>query len=191
MAKRKVLTCLLVFCLGLFLAGCGGLGRPKEFSGENVMRFGSMVQRGQVYFGGDRWRIEAQLFGQKTITIIRTDKKIMWSLLPDQKTYTEVKLDPKQLVGRTNRFPGEVGRKKIAYEPVNGYPSDKYLVTFKTAGQDTKANIFQWISRDNIAVKTAATDNSWSSEYRDIKIGRQPRELFEIPSGYAKITTTQ
>jgi hypothetical protein len=82
---------------------------------------------------------------------------------------------------------GEVSRKKIGSETVNGHPTTKYEVTAKT--DDKVTQIHQWWATDiHFPVKTAAVDGSWSMEYRDIKIGSQPDSLFEVPAGYKKMS---
>jgi hypothetical protein len=49
--------------------------------------------------------------------------------------------------------------------------------------------LHQWWATDiNFPVKTAADDGSWVMEYRDINIGSQPDSLFDIPSGYQKLS---
>jgi hypothetical protein len=45
--------------------------------------------------------------------------------------------------------------------------------------------MYQWISKGiAMPVKMAAVDNSWIVEYKNIKTGKQPDSLFEIPAGY-------
>ena len=38
-------------------------------------------------------------------------------------------------------------------------------------------------------VKTAALDNSWEMEFKNIRTGSQPESLFEVPAGYKKLST--
>jgi hypothetical protein len=52
-----------------------------------------------------------------------------------------------------------------------------------------KTAVYQWFLDENeFPVKTAAIDNSWSHEYKNIKQGKQPEELFEVPAGYKKFS---
>ena len=49
--------------------------------------------------------------------------------------------------------------------------------------------MYQWIATDiNFPVKTASVDGSWTTEYKNIKMGGQPDDLFEVPDGYQKST---
>jgi hypothetical protein len=95
--------------------------------------------------------------------------------------------DEQALQMAEERVKGEVSRKKIGSETIDGHPATKYEVTAKT--DDKTVQINQWWATDiNFPIKTAAVDGSWSVEYRDIQIGSQPDSLFEIPSGYTKMT---
>ena len=97
-----------------------------------------------------------------------------------------MKTDPEQTMGKTSEMPGEIERKKIKSETVNGIPCDKYKVTYKLTETAKPTSAYMWISKDKIAVKSAAIDGSWSSEYKNLKRGKQAASLFEIPAGYKK-----
>ena len=82
--------------------------------------------------------------------------------------------------------PGEIDRVFILKETVNGYASDKYKVTINDQGSH-----YEWISSDpgiTMSVKTAAIDSSWWNEYRNISLVAPDPALFEIPSGYTKMS---
>ncbi|MBN2057752.1 MAG: DUF4412 domain-containing protein [Candidatus Saganbacteria bacterium] len=186
---------LLSLTLGLSLLvigtlGCssGGPGAPKEFSATNEAKFGGRTMTSKIYFGKDKWRVESSAFGQKTIAIVRADKNVMWNIMPQQKMYMEMKLDPKQMVGKTTKLPGELSRKKVSSEKVSGLMCDKYKITYKPNEKASEMSVYQWISKDNIPVKTAATDGSWYSLYKDVKVGAQPDSLFDLPGGYKKFS---
>jgi hypothetical protein len=86
-----------------------------------------------------------------------------------------------------DKVKGEVSRKEVGSDTVNGHPATKYEVTAKV--DDKVMQIYQWWATDiNFPVKTAAIDGSWSMEYRDVKIGSQSDSLFEVPAGYKKMS---
>jgi outer membrane lipoprotein-sorting protein len=185
--RRKIYWIPLCLMLSILaVAGCAKSAAVKEFSAESITKFGGKIHTAKIYFAPDKWRLESTIQGKKSITIIRADKKLAWMLLPDQKMYMETKLGTNQLLGRTEKLPGEIERKKVGFENVNGISCDKYLITYKAEGNAKPAQVYQWVSKDNIPVKFAAVDGSWSSEYRNIKKGKQPDSLFELPSGYKK-----
>ncbi len=185
MGKRMVWVSL--FLVSVFvIVGCAPGGVTKDFSADSVAKFGGQRMSGKIYFAGDKWRFEGTREGQKFITIVRTDKNVMWMLMPSQKMYMQFKVDPDQLLGKTDKMPGEIERKKVASETVNGIPCDKYKVAYKLTEKAKPMSAYLWLSRDKIAVKSAAIDGSWSSEYKNIKRGKQPASLFELPAGYKK-----
>ena len=180
MFKRMVLTALVSCALiGTVLA--------LEYSAEIVTRTKGMTMTSKMYFSGDKIRSESEQAGRKMISIIRMDKKVSWSLMPVQKMYMEMAMpDDKMMMGMTEKAPGQVERKKIGREKVNGVDCDKYLVTSidKTTGK--KSSVYMWLSGDNIPMRTAAIDGSFVSEIKNFSKGPQPASLFEVPAGYKK-----
>jgi hypothetical protein len=84
------------------------------------------------------------------------------------------------------KFEGEIERKHIANETIDGHPTKKYLITYKSG--NNKEQVYQWLATDiNFPVKTASVDGSWVQEFKNINMGSQPDSLFEVPSGYQKI----
>ena len=120
------------------------------------------------------------------ISIIRADKKIVWNLMPGRKTYMEMKLGAKEMQGMTQKMPGGIERKKVGKEKVSGILCDKYKITFKTTERAKPSTLYQWLSSDKIPVKSAAADGSWYTQLKNIKKGKQPASLFELPAGYKK-----
>ena len=83
---------------------------------------------------------------------------------------------------------GEVSRKLIGAETIDGHPTQKYEVTYTEAGKTEK--MYQWMATDiKFPIKMAAVDGTWTMEYKNIKMGSQPARLFELPSDYKKMVT--
>lgn len=139
--------------------------------------------RGKIFISGDKVRME----NPETISISRMDKKVVWILMPKNMTYMEQPFDPSSSVATSSKVSGEIERKFIAKENIDGRLTDKYQVVYNTGGK--KETMFQWIAPGlNIPVKTAAADNSWVIEYKNIKTSKQPDSLFEVPAGYQKFS---
>ena len=47
--------------------------------------------------------------------------------------------------------------------------------------------MLQWVGPDNIPVKAAALDESWSVEYHNIKTSGINDAIFEVPQGLQKM----
>ena len=157
-----------------------------EFSADTIMKHKNAGETsGKIYYKADMYRMDMKS-PQEMIMITRMDKQVIWNIMPSQRMYMEM---PFNLTNRPmveEKIEGEVERKKLGNEIVNGHPSDKFLITIKT--NDTEHQVYQWWATDiNFPVKNAAVDGSWVQEYKNIKLGPQPNSLFEVPGGYKKL----
>jgi hypothetical protein len=157
-----------------------------EFSADMVSNSQGRSVASKMFFSGDKVRNEMMVSGQQSISIVRMDKKIMWNLMPQQKMYMELKIPQENELGVGKKVKGEVKREKLGREKVNGIDCEKYLITYRSESTGENTKIYQWVSRDQFPIKTAAVDGSWSNEIKNLKKGTQPVNLFEIPAGYKK-----
>lgn len=157
-----------------------------DFSAEMVSTTKEGTVKGKVFISGVKTRMEMD----NTITISRVDVLKVWMLMPQDQLYIEMPLENPELVGISERIPGEINRVLLGTEELPGQgPAEKYEVEYKIAGEMPE-KVLLWIDRDSrIPVKTAALDNSWTVEYKDIKIEKQEESLFEIPAGYKPLST--
>ncbi len=154
-----------------------------DFSADVIHKGKGYTGESKVYVQGNKVRMEPK--GQNQYSIVRTDLSRTWVVMPDQRMYMESKYDPSQVPQEKIR--GEISRKLVGAETVDGHPTQKYEVTYKDGGKVMKSH--QWVATDiDFPIKTAAIDGSWSMEYRNIRMGPQPDSLFEIPKGYQKMT---
>ena len=174
----KILFISMFFCLMFF-----GNIFAQEFSADfNSSGMGQQVS-GKIYNAPGKARMEAN----GVISIARSDKNIAWVLMPEQKTYMEVPMTPNSVVAGSDKMPGEVERKLIGKETLDGKAVDKYHIVYTSSGK-TEA-IYSWILPDSgIPAKTVAEDGSWQVEYRNINVAAQPDSLFEVPSDYSKFS---
>lgn len=168
----------------LFLLLLAGTAMALQFSADTVMTARGHKTTGKIYFSGERFRMD-MTSPQKMTTITRLDKKVVWSIMPQEKMYMEIPFNPKREPMVKGKVQGEVSRKLVGTGSIDGHPVKKYLVTYESGGE--KMQMYQWIATDiNFPVKTEAVDGSWSQEYKDIKLGPQPDSLFKVPAGYRK-----
>lgn len=156
-----------------------------EFSADTVMTSREGKTAGKIYFKKDKSRMEVKA-QEEMIMITRIDKKVAWNIMPEQRMYMEIPLTTmknKPMV--EEKVEGEIERKHVGNETIDGHPTKKYLITYTSGGR--KEQVYQWWATDvNFPVKTASVDGSWTQEFKNIKIGSQPDSLFEIPAGYQK-----
>ena len=145
---------------------------------------GAQTNMSKMYLKGEKYRMEMP--GQHQYTIFRQDKNVMWIVMPDEKRFMEMPFDRKQKPRFEAKQTGEVERKLIGSESINGHPADKYEVTVKEGTKTQK--LYQWMAKDiNFPIKIAAVDGSWSVEYKNIQYSVS-EALFEIPSDFQKIS---
>ncbi len=178
MFRKSLFLLLFIFLLS-------GMSSALEFSADTIMTFkGQGKTVGKIYYKSDKFRMDIES-PEKVITITRMDKKVVWNIMPSQKMYMELpfNLNNKPMV--EEKFEGEIERKYIGKETIDGHPTKKYLITYRSGNKTDQ--VYQWWATDiNFPVKTAATDSSWVQEYKNIKSGTQPNSLFELPKGYKK-----
>ena len=188
MVKRLAVLLSLIFLFS-------GVASATEFSADTIMTGKGRTMTGKAFFSKDRYRIDMVTPQQQeserafavTSRIVRMDKKVVWHISPNTKTYGEIVYDDMKdrPMSEAKKMVGEVERKEVGAETIDGHPTKKYLVTRKTG--DKQNQVYSWLATDmNFPIKTAAADGSWSQEYKNIKIGAQPSNLFEIPAGYTK-----
>ena len=190
MKRSWIMTAVAILML-FFMTGCGKdetmAPMAKEYSATMVSKSAGQTITTQIYMKPEKFRTDTKMAG--TSTIVRKDLNKVWTIMPAQKIYMEMQqtADAPSTQAVEDKVKGEVSRKKVGSETINGHPSTKYEITTKADGKTVQ--IYQWWATDiSFPVKTAAVDGSWSMEYRDIKIGDQPDSLFEIPAGYKKMT---
>jgi outer membrane lipoprotein-sorting protein len=174
---------LLAVCVVVFVVSASAGASALEFSSDMVMTSQGQTHTSKVWAKENKFRMESG--GQPGYTIMRVDKSVTWMVMPEQKAYMEMKLDPSKRPRSEEKVQGEVSRKLIGSETANGHPAKKYEVTYTEGGKTER--MYQWIATDiNFPVRMAAIDGSWVLDYKNIKMAAQPDSLFEVPSGYQK-----
>jgi len=168
----------------LFILLIYGIASALELSADFVTTHGGFTSSGKMYFTADKIRMDMKS-PQNMSSITRMDKKVVWNVMHDQKSYMELPFveDRKPRVEKT--YQGEIERKLVGKETIDGHPTEKYLITYKD--RDITNKLYQWWATDiNFPVKTEDFKGQWKQEYKNIKMGKQDDSLFEIPAGYKK-----
>jgi hypothetical protein len=171
-----------LFILFILLLAAG-LARAADFSAEVVNTYEGQTTLARIFVQTDKIRMETR--GTEEYTILRSDKKVIWIVVPEEKMYIEIQSP--QIAGSAAKMKGEIKREYLLSETVNGYPAKKYEVHY--IDKDTLHKAHQWIASDlNYPIKISGLDGSWSTEYRNIQVGPQADTLFEIPEGFDRIS---
>jgi len=175
------------FFFGFLLLGFGLASSPsyaQEFSAEQTTITQMTTEVGILYHRPDRWRLEVKGEKHTDISIFRLDKKVVWILLPKEKEYMEASLTEED-VPLPARIVGEVDRAVIGREEVEGFLCDKLVVRYSK--EDEIGEMVFWVSSQlGVPLRSEAPDLGWKAELKNIKLGAQPDEFFEIPPGYER-----
>jgi len=188
MKDRRIWVISLIVGIMVLVSWISSLaqGPGEEFSADQILSGPAGEQKGRIYCQKDRWRVDLSHEGRPMIQVFRLDKKVVWMLIPEDKVYMEMPLFPDQ-VPWAEKIPGEVGRKSLGEEAIHGHPANKYQV--KVWNGETASEFYLWVSKKlQVPVKTATLDGRFGSELRNIKVGPQSIDLFEIPSDFKLIS---
>jgi hypothetical protein len=173
----RILALFIIFSL----AALGQIW-AAEFVADVINKVRGKTFHAKIYMKTNKIRLENQ--GQQNYSIVRMDKNVVWLIFPKDKVYMEMISYENQ--ASATLLKGEIGRKFLGTETINGWETKKYEVTIKEEEKTIKA--WQWISTAlNYPIKISAADGSWSSEYKNLKMESQPDSLFELPAGFQKM----
>lgn len=178
---------LLGMALATICLLSASLAQAAEFTATMITKAEGMEIPGKVSVKDNKMRNEIQAAGHTSIHIMRPDKKLVWVIVPEQKAYLEMPISQgAQQKMLTLTEDQKVTMKKIGSETIDGHACDKYETTMSHQGKPTK--VLTWIATDlGVPIKVVSEDESFSMEYRDIKVEKVADSQFEPPPGYQKM----
>jgi hypothetical protein len=189
---QKAVGCIvgifILFSFAILVFGAGP-GTFKNYSAdmETTSAQGSFTSK--IFFKDGKIRMEGTQ-GSTSINIIRPDKKVIWMLMIDSKTYMEIPLDiSKEDIQSKLRDPNiKTDKEFMANEVVDKHPTKKYHLTITTYGKREQSG-YIWEATDlsNFAVKYQSEDKKITTVWKNIKTGGVNDSVFELPSGYKKM----
>ena len=190
--KRAVVHVVSIFVFSLFAVTAFGSdpGTFKNYSAdmETTTAQGSFTSK--IFFKDGKMRMERNTQGRKSINILRPDKKVMWMLMVDSKTYMEIQLDmsKQDIQSKLNDPNIRTDKEFIANEVVDKHPTKKYHLTITTDGKKEKSG-YIWEATDlgNFPVKYESEDKKMTTVWKNIKAGGVTDSVFELPAGYKKM----
>jgi outer membrane lipoprotein-sorting protein len=190
MTKLVHLTC--IFVLSVFAVAAFGAD-PRIFSNysadmETTTPQGSFTSK--IFVKDTKMRMERNPRGQASINIMRPDKKVIWMLMLDGKTYMEIPLDMSMQDIQSKLHDPNIKTDKefMANDVVDKHPTKKYHLTITTDGKKEKSGyIWEATDLNNFPVKYESEDKKTATVWRNIKVGGVSDSVFEIPPGYTKM----
>ena len=188
---KKIVATLSSFMLLLAATAHAQLELQPQvaFSASRVISVSGVDQamEGPYYYSPGRHRSEMNAQGQSFTAIIREDRNLIWMLMPQLNMYMELSFDDREL-GRGGAFEGAevLQSRELGREDINGMRTTRYEVTVRNPDGDSATGTV-WATAENIPMKMDMVVDSGERvvlELRDVRIGPQPDELFEVPAGY-------
>jgi Domain of unknown function (DUF4412) len=166
-----------------------------EYSADSELETAEVSMKGHVNYAPTRERREMVMGngGDQMIMIMRHDKKLAWTLMPSEKMYMESSLAQAGGKDKTDPSQYKIEQTVVGPETVNGMSTTKSKIIM-TGPKGEKMGGFMWVTKENIMVKmdAIAIDKQqkmrFKSELTNIKIGKQDAALFEVPTGYSKVS---
>lgn len=185
--KRYTTVVLVaIICLPVF----AGAAQAGDFQADVVQKTQGMEMKGKFYVKDNKTRMDMNMMGQKTSTITRMDKKVVWVVQHNEGMYIEmpVKAGSPQTLQFDEELKKIAVKKKIGSEEVNGFKCDKYEIVYH---DKQMGKMITWISKKlNFPIKTVhhGPQGDMYTEYKNIKVGKVKDSLFETPQGFQKMS---
>ncbi len=180
---RRMLIFLVTISMSLAVPTFFGTADAAvEFSADMVIvPKGDEPMKGKIFVKGDKVRQETTEEDETQIMIIRPDKKVTWMITPEEKTYMEMPYQSSDKTFEEWTAEKEKNAKFLGEETVSGMPCKKFEVV-----EEGEKTVF-WLSTQ-FAFPIKVEDSEVTMEYKNIKLGSLDDSLFELPTGYERMT---
>ncbi|MBN2033108.1 MAG: DUF4412 domain-containing protein [Deltaproteobacteria bacterium] len=171
----------------------------SEFSADQVHMdaSGKIDHTGKIFFTPEKIRMEGLGIkgdsggGQENMVLIfRKDQNVQRILNSKKLAYLEKNINEEEMDQFSNlSTKDEV--KDLGIETIQGYKCRKKQVTstVQIMGYKKTVQSIQWVSDEFPMPLKTQEQNGSVIELRNIKVGRQPAEIFEVPASYKKVDT--
>jgi hypothetical protein len=185
---RKVRGTRLGFWWLLLVLAVPGVARGAEFSAMMMVKDAAKVMPGKIYVHDGKMRQEFLDEKGQTITIVRPDLKVVWVILPLQRSYMEIPLTQK-LPGQFIQIPLQAaGKRLVGQERLNGYDAEKYEVSVPV-GRGLEKQTYWVVAKLGLPIKMECRERQFSLEYQSIREEKVPDRLFNLPPGLQKLNS--
>lgn len=175
------------WCLLLVLT-VPGVAWGAEFSALMMVKDDAKIMPGKIQVSDGKLRQEFADEGGQTITIVRPDLKVVWVILPRQRSYMEIPLTTK-LPGQFIQIPPQALQKRlVGQERLNGYDTEKYEVSVPV-GRGLEKQTYWVAAKLGLPIKMECRERQFSLEYKSIREEKVPDRMFALPPGLQKLTS--
>ncbi|TKB72506.1 MAG: hypothetical protein E8D46_12910 [Nitrospira sp.] len=186
---------LAIVGASLLLAGTAAAVEEKlnvEYSADQVIEAEEVAMKSRVFHTPTKERREMSQGGQNMIIIMRHDKKVSWTVMPEEHIYMEAAMKPSADKDKTDMSAYKIEQTPVGQEMLNGVNMNKSKIIM-THSSGSKMGGFMWTTKEGIMAKIDAiavekgSKDRFKMEQTNIKVGKQPADLFELPRGVEKM----
>ncbi len=187
LAWRAAVICTIL-CSSL---GAGAQFTNRSFSADKVVTSRGKTTTAKVYATPTASRTEGMQDGKKFIAIERFDRKVIWSLMPDQKLYLEMAMPDgaEAAAALKDTVKGvQAKHESLGSEQVDGFLCEKTRTTVTWEGITGTST--EWAAKElgGFVVKKQDDTSGEITAYKNIQLGPQDPSLFELPADYKKMS---
>jgi len=191
MSQRLYALIVLAIVFSTTSVWAAQLNRPQvEYSADSVIQNEEGTIEQHVYVTPTKERKEMLTGeGDGGIQIFRYDTKVMWILMPSEKMYMEHSMTGKRQGNDPSQWTYE--DTVMGEEMLNGMKVTKFK-TIATSTDGKKYGGFSWRTKEGISIKQDLLYKEGNdkkrmlTELKNVTIGRQDPNLFEVPEGFTK-----
>ncbi len=192
MPQRLVLMIALTSVLSALPVGAAQLSRPQvEYSADATIQTDESTMQQRVYVTPTKERKEMLTgAGDGAVQIFRYDSKVMWQVMPSEKMYMEHQIGMGKSKGN-DPSQWDFEETVMGEETLDGMKVTKYK-TIATSTDGKKYGGFSWRTKEGINIKQDLLYKEGNekkrmfTELKNVKIGQQDPQLFEIPKDFNK-----
>ncbi len=133
-----------------------------------------------------------QMGMDKSVSIIRPDKKLTYMVFPNMKAYAEIVMTDRQAADMLDD--SKIAKTSMGKEKVDGHDCEKNKMTVTSSTGD-KHDVIVWNASDmkNFPVKMEMTEggNTVTMKYTNVKLEKPDAKLFDAPAGLTKYSSLQ
>lgn len=177
-AHRVVLAMLLLtasISIATSSAGAADFSADLVLNGKDAKSV-----TGKIYVQGDKIRQEIVEGEDKQIMLFRPDKGLIWIVSPQEEMYMEMPYQTDNKRFEKWSAERESNAKLLGEETVSGFSCKKYEI------DENGEKIQYWVS-DKISLPLKVQYKDGGMEYKNIKQGQIPDDMFEAPPEYNKV----
>ncbi|ULA61592.1 MAG: conserved exported protein of unknown function [Nitrospira sp.] len=162
-----------------------------EYSADQIIESEEGATQSRIYSTPTKERRDMSQGGAVMTMITRYDKHVSWTVMPEEKMYMEAPANT-HAPNKSDLSGYQIEQTALGEETVNGVVMNKSKIIM-TGNDGTKMGGFMWTTKEGILAKIDALavekgqKARFKMEQTNIKVTKQPAELFEIPQGFEKL----